>query len=191
METGHTDQVYIGCPSPEIAAYIDGELDPNAEYVLESHVSGCDTCLSELNFQKHFLNRLDQTLKDGDAIDLPSDFASTIAIRAESSVIGLRGSRERFLAGMVCAVFALSILALLTLDSGVLASWAASALEKAAAVAILFSRLVYSFFYGTGVILRSLGGPYLLPGSVMLISLGAFAVIFVSITRVIFRARRT
>ena len=51
------------CPSPEIAAYIDGELSSERELELEFHLIGCDLCSAELNAQKLFLCALDSSLQ--------------------------------------------------------------------------------------------------------------------------------
>ena len=50
------------CPSPDLSAYIDGELSPHDELELEMHVAGCRVCADDLNLQKSFLNALDSSL---------------------------------------------------------------------------------------------------------------------------------
>jgi hypothetical protein len=91
----------IDCPSIEIAAYIDGELTPDAELELESHLAHCRTCSDELNLQKQFVNALNGSLKR--APELPKDFAKRIVANAESGVSGLRRGKERVNAMFVCA----------------------------------------------------------------------------------------
>jgi len=46
------------CPSPEISAYIDGELSEHDELRFEMHVAVCRICNDDLNLQKSFLNAL-------------------------------------------------------------------------------------------------------------------------------------
>lgn len=95
------------CPSAEIGAYLDAELTLGRALELEVHFTECETCRSELNSQKHFLLALNRSLETSNSIELPKNFAKTIAAKAESSVIGLRSRSERI------AAFAISILLLL------------------------------------------------------------------------------
>ena len=84
------------CPRADIAAYIDGELTPREELALELHLAACPDCTGELNLQKQMLRALDCGLKDRTEIELPKNFAKTVATRAESNVSGLRSKEERF-----------------------------------------------------------------------------------------------
>ncbi len=99
------------CPSPELSAYIDGELSRHDELELEQHVSGCGICTDDLNLQKSFLNALDYSLDEKNEIDLPCDFTQAVVANAESRVSGLRRPHERRNAAFICAaadrVFAL------------------------------------------------------------------------------------
>jgi predicted anti-sigma-YlaC factor YlaD len=185
------DHISKTCPSPDIAAYVDGELQETAEFALETHIAGCSVCRSELNFQKQFLNQLDHSLKFSDAIQLPADFAATVAVKAESRVSGLRMPRERSLTVMVFAVFATLILAILTLEPGTLINWATGALDRASAIFLFFFRLTYSVFYGFGVIFRSLGGDDLMPDFFKFVFFAAFAALLVPVVRMVVRIRRT
>src|SRR5690349_12215641 len=106
----------FNCPSYEIAAYIDGELDQSRELELSMHFAACDVCSQELNQQKQFLCELDAGLKG--EIELPSDFAKTVIANAESTVSGLRRPRERFNALFICAALSLFALFALGPDAG-------------------------------------------------------------------------
>ena len=106
------------CPRAEIAAYIDGELLPREELVLEAHVSVCKDCLAELNLQKQMLSVLDFGLSDKAEIELPANFAKVVAVRAESGVCGLRSKEERFRALFLCAFLFLVFLMVLGVETG-------------------------------------------------------------------------
>ena len=62
------------CPRFEIAAYLDGDLDPRAEIDLERHLAVCAECLTELNEQKRILSALDFALDDHELIKIPENF---------------------------------------------------------------------------------------------------------------------
>ena len=77
------------CPSPDIGAYIDGELSSKREVELDVHFASCPVCLDELNDQKNFLTSLEYSLQGESDIELPPDFARVIVANAESTVSGL------------------------------------------------------------------------------------------------------
>src|SRR2546423_3864915 len=95
--------IVFECPTDEIAAFIDGEMDPVREFELETHLALCEICSLELNQQKQFLCGLSSSLKHEDEIELPANFAKLIVANAESTVTGLRRPRERFNAIFICA----------------------------------------------------------------------------------------
>lgn len=92
------------CPSEEIGAYLDAELSPDRAAALESHFALCTICRDELNSQKSFLLELSRSLEKGVSLELPKDFAKTVATRAESSVTGLRKRSERIAAFVIVGV---------------------------------------------------------------------------------------
>lgn len=143
------------CPSDEIAAYIDGELDPTRELKLVEHFLICELCSEELNQQKQFLCELDASLKGESELALPADFAKTIVANAESTVSGLRRPRERFNALFICAGLFLFVLFALGADAGRIFSGIATAFDQVAAVGGFFGHLVYSFFLGIAIIVRA------------------------------------
>lgn len=95
----------------EIAAYLDGELSPEAEIGFERHVAGCEICAARLNEQKRLLCALDFAFDDEKLFELPKDFVKTVAVRAESDVSGLNTKKERTRAFLItAALFATGVL---------------------------------------------------------------------------------
>ena len=45
------------CPTPDIAAYIDGELTPEAQLQLEYHLAACRVCSDRAKSAKTFSER--------------------------------------------------------------------------------------------------------------------------------------
>ena len=148
------------CPSYEIAAYIDGELDVARSVELDLHFASCSICTDELNHQKHFLCTLNNSLRNELEIDLPKDFTKQIVANAESHVVGLRGSRERFNAIFIIVALLLFVLFALGSDAETLFSGVKNLAEQVAAVGAFFGRLVYSFFVGIIIILRTFAAPF-------------------------------
>ena len=144
------------CPSDEIAAYIDGELDASRELELDAHFLTCSACSDEIKQQKQFLCELDANLRDAGEIDLPANFTKTIVANAESTVSGLRRPRERFNALFICAGLFLFALFALGTDASRVFRGLAVAFDQIAAVGGFFGHLVYSVFLGVAIIVRSL-----------------------------------
>lgn len=143
------------CPVEDIAAYIDGELDAAREVEIEAHFAACEHCKFELNLQKRFLCNVSSGLRHESDIDLPHDFARKVAVNAESLVSGLRRPRERFNAVFICAGLALFALFALGGEATDLFSLAYGLFEKVAAVGSLAGQVLYSFFVGVVIILRT------------------------------------
>lgn len=144
------------CPIEEIAAYLDGELDSGRETEIERHLALCSACSAELNLQKRFLCDVSSGLKLDGEIDLPPDFAKKIAVKAESSVSGLRRPHERFNAVFICFSLALFAMFALGIEAETLWNLANGVVEETLAVSAFFGRLVYSFFLGVAIVLRTL-----------------------------------
>lgn len=143
------------CPVEDITAYIDGELDAVREAEIEAHFAGCQRCSIELTLQKQFLCNVSSGLRHESDIDLPHDFAKKIAVNAESTVIGLRRPRERFNALFICAGLALFALFALGGESAELLNPAYGFFEQIAAIGSVVGQVLYSFFLGVAIILRS------------------------------------
>ena len=161
------------CPSDDIAAYIDGELSPDAEIAFENHISACKICSEELSLQKQFINTLNVSL---DTLpEIPADFTKRIVTSAESNVRGLRRKREWLSALFVCA--ALLFFVLFTLGSSAGGAFISffDVFGQLAAVFSFVSHLLYDISIGAIVILRTIGAQpgFSLAGAFVAISLVA------------------
>lgn len=146
----------VVCPSPEISAYLDGELWPEAELMLETHLAGCRTCAEDLNLQKGFLNALDFSLEEDDQIDLPDNFTKSVVTNVESRVTGLRQRKERHNAALI--VLTLVFFSFFALGSSAERTFATSVsvAEKLLAVVAAAGHFVYDLALGCSIVLRSL-----------------------------------
>ena len=78
----------------EIAAYLDGELEPVAAQEFEGHLAACRSCAAYLNEQKSLFCVLDASLSRM-AVELPADFASVVTVNARADVGRVRSRHER------------------------------------------------------------------------------------------------
>jgi anti-sigma factor RsiW len=163
LQTNTTEK---NCPRFEIAAYIDGELSSGEELNLEAHVAGCKGCLAELNLQKQMLSVLDFGLDDKAEIELPKDFAKVVAVRAESTVFGLRSKEERFRALFLCVFLFLIILIGLGAETENMFAAFAKFGEQMIAVVGFAGHLAFDLAVGTSIILRSLSGQFVFNSAV-------------------------
>ncbi len=142
-------------PRASFVAYIDGELFPREELILEAHLAACRSCATELNEQKILLRALDFFASENEReIKLPENFTKTVVASAESKVEGLRCPRERSRA--IFAVAALFLMFLVGLG-GETKSVVAAFLnfgEQLLAVAGFAAHLVFNIAVGTAIILR-------------------------------------
>ncbi len=146
-----------GCPTAEISAYIDGELDPARELEMECHFAACPECIAELNLQKRFLCDLNSSLKN-QQIELPADFTKQIVTNAESTVAGLRRPTERFNAVFICAAILLFVLFATGAEAGTVAAKFYSFFERIAMVGGMLGHLVYSLVLGVVIVVRTFAG---------------------------------
>ncbi len=181
---------FNACPTDEISAYIDGELDGERETELEGHLAGCDVCSRELNEQKHFLRHLDASLGDEREIELPANFTKSIVANAESTVSGLRRSRELLNAAFICAGLFLFALFAMGADAGKLFQWLSVIVEQVAAVGSFVGRLVYSVFVGVAIIIRTLSGQLRVDVATILAVAIVIALFSLYVARKFPRARR-
>lgn len=177
------------CPSYEIAAYIDGELDAVREFEIESHFASCQICLSELNQQKQFLRGLDMSLRQERELELPANFTKVIVANAESTVSGLRRPRERFNAVFICVGLLLFVLFATGADAGKVFAGAESALDKAVVVGTFFGHLFYTFFLGVSIVLRSLAVQFRVDVLLVVVATFLIAALMLVISRKILRMR--
>jgi len=163
----------IKCPTDEIAAYVDGELDAALEMQMDLHFASCKACASELNHQKEFLRNLDLSLACERELELPENFVKQVVANAESTVSGLRRPRERFNALFICAGLGLFVLFAMGTDAGALLDKTADALGQTAAIGGIFGHMVYSLFIGIAIVVRSIAGQ----AQVGVLAVGAMALV--------------
>ena len=179
------------CPTFEIAAYIDGELDPVHESELELHLASCPECSEEMNLQKQFLCSLNSSLKNDTGIELPANFTRTIVANAEGSVSGLRRPRERFNAIFICSTLLLFGLFALGAGAGGFLDTVFGVAEKSVAVVSFIGRIAYSVLIGFNVLLRSFGSQAQIPPFVSVIAVTLSCVLFIVVSRRFLRFPRT
>ena len=143
------------CPSPDIAAYIDGELDAERERCLDAHLYECAVCSAELNSQKQFLLCLDAGLKEQRELELPASFARRVAVNAEANVSGLRRPSEFFNSIFICIVILLFILFASGADADKVLSGSYLAFDQLLAVGGVFGHLIYDLFLGVAIVIRA------------------------------------
>ncbi len=189
----HVAQNYnrTGCPSFEIAAYIDGELDPVRESELELHLASCTECAEEMNLKKQFLCSLNSSLKNDTEIELPANFTKTIVANAEGSVSGLRRPRERFNAIFICSTLLLFGLFALGAGAGGFLDTMLGVTEKSVAVVSFVGRIAYSVLIGVNVLLRAFSTQTQIPSFVSVIAVALSCVLFVVLSRRFLRFPRT
>lgn len=154
------DVTNSSCPSPDLSAYLDGELSSHDELKLEEHLAGCRVCTEDLNLQKGFLNALEFSLDDEGSIELPANFTKAVVTNAESRVTGLRHPHERRNAAFICA--ALVVFSAVALGSNANATLTAVATiaEKSLAVALSVGHFVYDMALGSTIVFRSLASAF-------------------------------
>jgi anti-sigma factor RsiW len=182
----------LTCPSPELSAYLDGELSNPDEIVLEQHVSSCRICTDDLNLQKGFLNALDHSLDEGNEIELPKNFTRSVVANAESRVSGLRRPHERRKAGFICA--ALIVFSLFALGSSAEKTFVATAaiFETLLAVALSAGHFVYDIALGSAIIFKTLASKFLFEsGTSVLVFLALFVLSLYLFSRLLVRVHRT
>lgn len=82
------------CAANQVAPYVDGELDHNAEVMFERHLADCFECRSELRAQQLFACELDAALNQSFELEVPRDFSRQVAARAKSDMSGVRSCAE-------------------------------------------------------------------------------------------------
>lgn len=179
------------CPRIEIAAYVDGELNPREEFELEMHFAVCAVCAGELNEQKKLLCALDFALENEEEIRLPENFTKVVVTTAESNVQGLRCPRERNRALLVCAALLLAVLLGLGAEtSNTFAAFGAVG-EQFLAVGGFFVHLIHDITVAATVIFRSLCLGFVFKSAFSAVLIGiCFVVSFLIFSRLMSRHRR-
>src|SRR5215218_2611547 len=191
MERSETNNTST-CPSPDLSAYLDGELSPGGEIELELHLSGCRLCTDDLNLQKSFLNALDYSLEAKGEIELPVNFTKSVIANAESRVSGLRRPHERRNAALICAALILFSLFALGGSAGKTFVASAAMAEKVFAVFASAGHLFYDVALGSAIIFRSLASKFLFDsGGTVLVFLALVVLSLYLFSRLVVRLGRT
>jgi anti-sigma factor RsiW len=180
------------CPSPELSAYLDGELSAHDELALEEHVSQCRICTDDLNLQKNFLNALEYSLDEGNEIELPKNFTRSVVANAESRVSGLRRPRERRNAAFIC--LGLIVFSIFALGSSAQKTFVASTAIFETLIALAFSagHFVYDIALGSAIIFKTLASKFFFEsGTSVLVFLALSVLSLYLFSRLLVRVRRT
>lgn len=188
MTNAHHD-----CERENIAAYIEGELEPSTRIALEEHIKQCDRCVLELQEQRRFMCELDSAFRSPFELAVPTNFAQVVAVHAESDMRGVRNTAEHKRALQFCILLGLAAFILL----GAAASkaelvGAASAVNKAAGVFGLVSRTIYEAATGLASMARLLSRSLITASPIT--GLAGFIIILVAIgllSRLLIRYHRT
>ena len=148
------------CRADEIAAYLDGELEPTRAARFEEHVRGCADCAAQLSAHEEVLNALDAALADEPALSLPQNFSQVIIAHAQSDMRGVRSAAERGRALRWCLALAAASFLLLGGVAAARPSFApvASAARFVGGLCAILWRALYDAGAGLAVIARTLGG---------------------------------
>ncbi len=101
------------CPVNLIPPYLEGELDPATNELLDEHLRGCELCRIELRAHQLFMCELDAALTQPGDLDVPANFSHLVAVRAVSDMRGVRSASEHKKALAFCLALALISFALL------------------------------------------------------------------------------
>ena len=192
MMSGNETQI-SNCPRDEIAAYLDGELSPAQELLLEEHFSSCAACLDAFNSQKDLFCVLDFACEPltGD-LEVPKNFSRIVSVTAESNISGIRSPQERFRAVFVSAALVFMAVFSLGADAGTVVAAMQKVGIQAVAVLGFISHLFFEIGIGTAVLLRGMGQG-MIHGSGLTLSIAAtlFAAASLALSKVIFSYDRT
>ncbi len=101
-------------PCLDVAAYLDGELDPAAGARFEQHTKICLSCATALREQRRLLCVLDAAFGGAQQqLQLPANFTEVVKARAQSDMRSVRRRSERKLAVLVSVGLAALSFALL------------------------------------------------------------------------------
>jgi len=98
---------------PLLLLFVDGELDPVDQPVLEEHMAACPPCARRANFERAFKARLSGALREADAVAAPPGLERRLQRRLRISRVNR--SARRYAVPAACAA---TLVAFLTLTSG-------------------------------------------------------------------------
>ena len=163
MENPPAQQESCGS-QPDIAAYLDGEMDETARARFARHLRACADCAAGLATQKRLLCALDVAFGEGRELRLPQNFAQAVTARAQSDMRGVRAPAEKRRALLFCALLSLVAFALLgaALSAAALAP-AKGLLRAATSVLLLGGHTMADAGTSAVVILRAISGHFFAP----------------------------
>ena len=166
------------CPLEELGLYLDGELSPREEILLEKHLAACESCLTELNLQKQMLSALNFAFDRREEIELPKDFTKIVVTKAESGVSGLRSKEERFRALFLCSALFLLLLLGLGAESEKILAAVSGFLSQLVVIAGFIVHLTYDISLGIAVILRSISQKIVVSSAFFVLIIGSLLSLF-------------
>lgn len=171
----------------KVSAYLDDELDLTSRRNFERHIEGCSSCAAELVDQRRLLRVLDDALgREFDEIQLPKNFAQTVAARAESDMSGMRAHGERARALWLCAVLAAVAFTLLGAAAAAAFAPFAAATRSLACVGGMLGHTLREMGTSVAVVLRATSGHFVSePTPLVLLTWTFFAVAVVLLLRLI------
>ena len=173
--------------APKVAAYLDDELDGAACLSFERHLAQCPSCAAELVEQRRLLCVLDATLgREFEKIQLPKNFAQTLAARAESDMSGIRAHGERTRALWLCA--ALAAIAFASLAAAAAFEPVAVGARGLASIGGMLGHMLREMGTSVAVVLRAVSGHFVSePTPLVLLTWTFFATAVVLLRRLISR----
>jgi anti-sigma factor RsiW len=143
------------CRKENIAAYIDGDLEPSLRSTLELHFKDCVGCAAELQAQQLFMCELDFALASPSDLPVPVNFARVVAVNAASDMSGARNASEHKRALRFCIVLGLAAFALLGFASSKALVLNAQAVGgKVFGIVSFIAQVVFNALSGLAVVLR-------------------------------------
>lgn len=165
------------CPREEIGLYLDGELSPDDEILLEKHIALCNICKEELNLQKQMLSALSFAFEQKNDVELPKDFTKIVVTKAESGVKGLRCKDERSKALYLSLILLLLIAVGFSGENVKIYSFFSSIGNQISTVAGFVFHFAYDISFGIAVILRNLCQKVVISSSFMLLAISFLSLI--------------
>jgi predicted anti-sigma-YlaC factor YlaD len=181
-------EIKTECRTEEVAAYLDGEMEPSEHLLFENHLEDCSRCAFELREQKRFLCELDVALNHEPSPALPHNFVEVVAAHAQSDMRGVMSANERSRALLLCLLLAAASLAVLGSTALELVG---SFLRPVGSVAGFAWRGLYEAGAGATIVYRSLGSHLILESTgVGLIAVFCLVIAAVLLPRLICRYHR-
>lgn len=151
------------CQCIDVAAYLDGELDAPASALFERHARECAACRAALAEQRRLLCLLDATFgkMPETELALPKDFTQIVTAHAQTDMRGVRCSRERGRALVLCAALGVAAFALLGASTfGEMLAPVAAVAQGFASVVGMTGHALVDAGASAAVILRAVGGGF-------------------------------